>query len=338
MKKRILSVVLAAAMLIGTAAAALMQAPAVPAQAAAGGAYISEINGEPTRTSVQGVRPIAVMIDNDRAALPHFGLAQADVVYELVNSTANNRITRLMAIYKNWDQVQKMGSTRSTRPTNILLAAEWDAVLCHDGGPFYNDPYFAAPWSTPHFSAGFTRVNNGKRYEFTEFVMSSDVSRRFAASGVPIGYTKPVGNHFNFGAANLAAKGGVPVNVVSLPFANTKSQLRYNPATQTYDYWEFGAPARDGGTNLQVTFKNVIIQNCDIHVYDRNGYLIYNCIGFNTGWYLTDGLCIPISWAKAGELTKTVYTTADGRELVVNPGKTYITLVPSDTWGQVAFQ
>ena len=43
MKKRILSVVLAAAMLIGTAAAALMQAPAVPAQAAAGGAYISEI-------------------------------------------------------------------------------------------------------------------------------------------------------------------------------------------------------------------------------------------------------------------------------------------------------
>ena len=88
----------------------------------------------------------------------------------------------------------------------------------------------------------------------------------------------------------------------------------------------------------EVTFKNVIIQNCDIHVYDRNGYLIYNCIGFNTGWYLTDGLCIPISWAKAGELTKTVYTTADGRELVVNPGKTYITLVPSDTWGQVAFQ
>ena len=53
---------------------------------------------------------------------------------------------------------------------------------------------------------------------------------------------------------------------------------------------------------------------------------------------LTDGLCIPISWAKAGELTKTVYTTADGKELVVNPGKTYITLVPSDTWGQVAFQ
>ena len=106
MKKRILSVVLAAAMLIGTAAAALMQAPAVPAQAAAGGAYISEINGEPTRTSVQGVRPIAVMIDNDRAALPHFGLAQADVVYELVNSTANNRITRLMIVLKDWGKIK----------------------------------------------------------------------------------------------------------------------------------------------------------------------------------------------------------------------------------------
>ena len=50
MKKRILSVVLAAAMLIGTAAAALMQAPAVPAQAAAGGAYISERFRDPGAT------------------------------------------------------------------------------------------------------------------------------------------------------------------------------------------------------------------------------------------------------------------------------------------------
>ena len=116
------------------------------------GTYISELTGLPISESIRSQRPIAIMIDNDSRALPHYELGEADVVYELMNSTANNRITRLMAVRKDWGSINMMGSIRSTRPTNILLCAEWNAVLCHDGGPFYNDAYFNTSWSPAHFS------------------------------------------------------------------------------------------------------------------------------------------------------------------------------------------
>ena len=65
------------------------------------GMYLSEITGEPISEDIKDQRPIAVMVDNEKTALPHFGTAEADVVYEMMNSTKNDRITRLMCIVKD---------------------------------------------------------------------------------------------------------------------------------------------------------------------------------------------------------------------------------------------
>ena len=120
------------------------------------GMYLSEITGEPISEDIKDQRPIAVMVDNEKTALPHFGTAEADVVYEMMNSTKNDRITRLMCIVKDWGKIEQLGSIRSTRPTNILLAAEWDAVLCHDGGPpVHINAYLKNPWAQ-HFSGTFS--------------------------------------------------------------------------------------------------------------------------------------------------------------------------------------
>ena len=138
------------------------------------GMYFSELTGEPISEEIKNQRPIAAMVDNEITALPHYGTSEADVVYELMNSTKNDRITRLMCVVKDWGNIEQLGSIRSTRPTNILLAAEWNAVLCHDGGPYYNDQYFARDWSA-HFSGTFSRINNGKAREFTEYIVSGDL-------------------------------------------------------------------------------------------------------------------------------------------------------------------
>ena len=95
--------------------------------------YRSELTNEWIDESLKDQRPIAVMIDNEKTALPHFGVADADVVYEIMNSTLNDRITRFMVVVKDWDKIEQLGSIRSARPTNFMLAAEWNAVLCHDG-------------------------------------------------------------------------------------------------------------------------------------------------------------------------------------------------------------
>ena len=116
------------------------------------GQYLSELTGLPIDKDLEMQRPIAVMIDNEIKALPHYNTAGADIVYEMMNSTANDRITRLMCIYKDWENLPQTGSIRSVRPTNILVAQEYDAVICHDGGPFHINDYFSRyPY---HFSGG----------------------------------------------------------------------------------------------------------------------------------------------------------------------------------------
>ena len=58
------------------------------------GQYLSELTGLPISEELRDHRPIAVMVDNESKALPHYGTADADIVYEMMNSTANDRFTR----------------------------------------------------------------------------------------------------------------------------------------------------------------------------------------------------------------------------------------------------
>ena len=332
-KKRLIQAVsvwaLTAALAVGT-----LLVNSSCAEAVAG---INELTGLAT-TAAESQRPIAVMIDNDKKANPHYGLSEADVVYEMINSTHNNRVTRLMAIYKDYNSVPRIGNIRSTRPTNIMLAAEYNAVLIHDGGPFYVYPYFDAT-GLNHLSGGFSRIANGKAREFTEYCVAGEAATRIAKAGYSTSYTAYEGQHFTFGANTLADDAGVATATnVSIPFPHNSTKFVYNASTMTYDFYEFGSGVKDGDDNVQVSFTNVFLQDCDFTLLDQNGYLVYNCIGTNVGYYLTGGLAIPVTWIKTTYTGLTKFYTLDGAELVVNPGKTYIALVPSDAWGSVSFK
>ena len=317
-----------------SAASTKMVSAAVPAAT-----YTSELTGLPISTALASQRPVAVMIDNDTRALPHYGLAEADVVYEMMNSTANNRVTRLMALYKDWNKVGQIGNIRSTRPTNILLASEWNALLVHDGGPFYNNPYFKST-GISHLSGGFSRVKNGKATEFTEYALGTDISRKAASAKISASYSSTdaqaaAQSHWKYGTVDMSAY-GLPGTLAKLDcFKLTKPSLHYNASTGMYDYYESRVLMKDGEDKQAVAFKNVIIQDCSFHQYDKNGYLIYNVIGEGFGYYLTGGKMIPITWRKASETGATKYYDATGQEITLNPGKTYIAICPSDDWKSV---
>lgn len=314
------------------------------------GYYFSELTGEPISEEIKDQRPIAVMVDNEVKALPHYGTSECDVVYELMNSTANDRITRLMCLVKDWDSIEQLGSIRSTRPTNIMLAAEWNAVLCHDGGPYYNDQYFSQPWAA-HFSGTFSRINNGKASEFTEYIIDGDLDSNFASNEGNSAYSKTYnefaneGEHFNFvdygTEINLDEKYSRSYHAkkITLPFPHNQSQLVYNEETKEYEYYEYGGRHEDAEDGKPLSFKNVILQNCDFSQLDEEGYLIYNCIDSGKyGWYITNGVAKDITWIKPSETGVTKYYDENGDELEINTGKTYIALVPSDSWDKVIFE
>lgn len=314
------------------------------------GCYRSELTNEWISEDIKNQRPIACMIDNEKKALPHYGVNTADVVYEIMNSTANDRITRLMAIVKDWKNIERLGSVRSTRPTNFFLAGEWNAILIHDGGPFYNDEYYARDY-TNNLSGGFARVINGKATEFTEYVTYDSYTNtqgktydglgaRIEASKYSPEYNEFYpGAHFTFNNKDTdinELSGAIKAENVELPFYHNGSKLKYNPDTKTYDYYEYGEEHIDALDDKITSFKNVILQGCSHTQLDENGYLIYNVIGSGTdGYYLTNGYAVPIAWVKQGETAVTEFKLLTGENITLNTGKTYIGIVPLDTWGEV---
>ena len=324
---------------------AVLPANAVMAEDAAG-VYPSELTNEYISTSLMEQRPVAVMIDNESIALPHYGTAKADVVYEIMNSTANQRVSRLMVLVKDWQSITQLGSIRSTRTTNIPLAAEWNAVLVHDGGPFYVDSFFAKPYAAQHFSGGFTRVDNGKAYEFTEYVTAADLQARFDSTMFPRNYNEfrnEDTTHFNFAGQEerIVLSGSYPgeamaASEISVPFYHNGSTLRYNDATGTYDYYEYGELHQDAEDGAVMTFTNLLLQCCSFEELDENGYMDYNTVDSGKpGYYVTGGEAVPVTWTKESETDITRFYDASGAELTINTGKTYIALVPEDTWSEV---
>ncbi|MBQ1492829.1 MAG: DUF3048 domain-containing protein [Blautia sp.] len=309
--------------------------------------YRSELTGEWISDSLKDQRPIAVMVDNESISLPHFGTASADVVYELMNSTANQRITRLMVLVKDWGKITQFGNIRSTRSSNIPLAGEWNAILVHDGGPFYVDEYFAKDYAREHLSGGFSRIPNGKPTEFTEYVCTGEIASRIQAANYSATYNSfrnEDQSHFRFvegedevvDLQKTYGAGSIATRAVSLPFYHNSTTLRRNVDTGKYDYYEYGQLYTDGIDGRMLSFDNIILQDTGFRELDGNGYMIYDLIGENQpAYYITRGFAIPVTWTKKSETDITRYYDAAGNEIMMNRGTTYVALIPADTWTEV---
>ena len=310
------------------------------------GMYRSELTNEWIDESLRNQRPVAVMIDNEKVALPHYGISEADVVYEMMNSTLNGEITRFMVLVKDWESIEQLGSIRSTRTTNLQIAPEWNAIVCHDGGPFYIDMFIKNPY-VDNFNGGFSRVNNGKSTEFTEYVLSGDLDKKFSNSGVDREYNKyyqPEG-HFLFASeanpVDLSTAGNaIDCTSIKLPFPHNSSQLEYIEETGLYRYSEYGQEYKDAGNGSYMEFTNVIIQECKHEQLDPNGYMnffVKESAGMS-GYYITGGKAIPVTWSKQDDIYPTKFFDKDGNEIVLNTGKTYIALVSADRWDELVIE
>lgn len=308
------------------------------------GMYRSELTNEWIDEDLKNQRPIAVMVDNESIALPHYGLSQADVVYEMMNSTANGRITRFMVLFKDYENIDQIGSIRSVRPTNVIISAEWNAILCHDGGPFYIDEYLAEE-CTDNFSGTFSRVNNGKSREYTEYILSGDMEKNFTNSDVDIEYNEYYeGAHYQFASESNPVDlsdnaDAIDATLVDLPFPHNGSYLEYDEETGLYNYFEYGKAHVDpGNDNAQLCFKNLLIQSCGFTQYDEHGYMIFDCVSKGGGYYITNGKAILVTWEKTSMTSPTRYYDAEGNEITLNTGKTYVGFVPVDDWTSLVIE
>ena len=72
----------------------------------------SYFTGEWIDEDLAKVRPFAVMLGNTTQALPQYGIKDADVIIE---APVEGALTRLMAVYQNYENAEKIMSVRSCR-------------------------------------------------------------------------------------------------------------------------------------------------------------------------------------------------------------------------------
>ena len=89
------------------------------------GYVTSYLTGEYVPEAIGRRRPVAVMINNVQAACPQAGIANAGVMYE---APVEGGITRMMAIFEDYDNLEKIGPVRSCRDYYIFYASGFDAI------------------------------------------------------------------------------------------------------------------------------------------------------------------------------------------------------------------
>ena len=125
---------------------------------------------------------------------------------------------------------------------------------------------------------------------------------------------------------------GTEVSEISIPYANFyKVTYKYDESTRRYIRYVNNKP-HDSQTGETLSTKNIImytVKNKDLPDTENKGRQDLENIGSGTGYYFSDGMMVEINWSKTARDVKTEYTLKDGTPLMLNPGNTYIQIIPT---------
>lgn len=296
----------------------------------------SQLTNEWIDESLADVRPIAVMMPNDTSALPQYNISTASIVYQC---QVEGKITRLMSLFDNWQDMERLGNVRSARAYYVYWAFEWDALFCHYGNPFYADDILNSAVidningmtaSSGVFYRTSDRSAPQNAYLSTEGILKACTQKNYSL----IHTTNFKEDHFTFSSENnpidLSAMTDATVcNKLDMAKAYPidKTYFEYNEEEGVYYRFQYGKAHIDGLNDQQLTFKNIIIQNTKYEQLDEHDYLAFRFLDGGTGYYITNGQAISITWTKKDDYSPTKYFDKSGNEITLNTGKTMICIV-----------
>ncbi len=296
---------------------------------------INLLTGEATLSpEAMGKRPVAVMINNNWASLPQYGISEADLMFEI---PVEGGVTRLMGLYGDYTAVPEICSIRSCRYYFPILAVGYDAYYVHWGqdetiatdvlnyleidrmdgmedtyGLYYRDE---------------DRLEQGFDYEHTGMFFGPGLKQALEENEVrtelQVHKTKPF---FEFSETPRALEGEACEELTIWFSGDYFSTFRYQEGSHLYHKEFSGEDHRDAKTGKNLSFENLFLLETEISVRDEVGRLNVDWRGGknSTGYYVSEGTVVPIHWKKEDEYSNLTFTTGEGQPFSVNPGKSYI--------------
>lgn len=282
-------------------------------------------------------RPVAIMINNIKKALPQYGISRAGVVFEAL---AEGGITRLLAVFDDISDIEQIGSVRSARHYYIDLAQSLDAVFVHIGGSpqAYDelkerdiDSYDLIDGN--YSSMGWRDKERIKThgYEHSVFTSGERIEQRLEKDGVRTTRDANYSKAFNF--SEDAVYEGNDATKISAEFSSYKTgTYTYDEKTGLYLLGQYGKAHMDELYDTQLGFKNifVIYMNSYMIKGDDKGRLDFDTTGSGKGTYFVNGTATEFTWKRDSEAAPFKLYTTDGTELPVVPGDNYVAIVPTD--------
>ncbi len=295
--------------------------------------YRNFLNGTPLEEPLL-LRPFGVMVNNHIDAQPQCGIGNADIIYEVL---AEGNITRMLCFYSDIAAAGTLGSIRSVRPYYQDICLSYGAVLCHAGGS--EDAYSRISsmgiqnldgvrgwYSIPVFYRDEARLSAHYDLEHTLFTDGQSLYDAAELQKYPLTVTEDYDCGLTF-RNDAEPTEGEEAGVVEVNFNKKTTTLTFHEDSGLYTAEQYDAPYADGLTGEAVEFRNLLLLYANVAVIDDYGRLRVDLVGSGEGFYVCAGKRVPITWSKAGTYEPFHYQTAEGEDLTVCQGKTYIAIL-----------
>lgn len=311
----------------------------------------SYLTGEWKDEAVVKRRNMAVMMPNNKKSLPQYGISQASIIYE---APVEGRITRLMAVFEDYDDLDRIGPTRSSRDYYVYEAMGMDSIYVNWGLAV---PYVAPLINTDRVDnisqavsgievsamEAFDRVSrSGYATEYTGYMFIDGYNDAVERLGYETEYREDrFEKVFTFEADNSNAAdyedypeatkiypGGTEGNRGG--YGDAQPCFTYNEEDGLYYRTQYDGIHYDEMNDEQLTVSNVIFKVCEGAVRDDHDYLIFGIHGEGDAYVFTNGKVIEAKWERKGDYDPNMYYDENGNEIVLNQGKTWVCIIWKD--------
>ena len=263
-------------------------------------------------------RPYAIMINNVEGARKlQSGLQDAYMVYELM---VEGGITRYLALFLD-QTTERIGSIRSARHYYLDYALENDAIYVHHG----YSPQAREDWSklgvdrieVNESTTGWRDKSASKTYEFTLFTNIEKLGKGIQSKRTE----RNKDLLLNYSVDNIdisQMEGAIPANKVDIKYSsNTTTNYEYDTDNNIYLRSVNNKSQNDYVTGKQLTVKNIIVYKVKYSNIqgDNKGRQTIDNVGNGTGYYISNGYAVPITWKKDSRSSATIYKYNNGKEI-----------------------
>lgn len=299
---------------------------------------VNPLTGLPMEPEYEQNRPIAIMLNNLKAAQPQLGISQADIVYEV---PVEGGITRMLCLYQTVEGVETLGSVRSARPYFVELALGHDAIYVHAGGS--QEAYSnLRSWQVDHMDGVrggedakiFWRDPERKKsngYEHSLLTSGEKIQEYLSKGKLRLEHNEGW-NYLQAFAEDGTPAGGETAEHVKVRFSAYKTgTFDYDAASGKYLVGQYGKEHVDGSTGDQVAATNVLVLKTSVAVLDNVGRLRVQTTGEGEGLYFCGGKTVPIRWSRRDRNAAFDYTLEDGSSLALGQGNSYVCILSPKT-------